>query len=312
MKWSVLIEQYLQARRELGYALTIDGKILKQFAAYAQTQNASLPLDIQLVQQWAALAPSNSEIAIARRMSIVRAFSKYLHFIHPDSAVVPAKLIGRTHRRLPPFIFSLNQIQACLEAASNLLPAYGIRPLTIRTMLGLLVSSGLRPGEVTRLNKDDLDIQNGTLTVTRSKNWHRRIVPLDSSTIMTLKNYCDVRELFEPLKRSDSLFLMDSGEALTIETADHAFKVIRRSIHLDCKVNGRYPRLYDFRHTFVCRRIQAWYEAGLDVNACIPKLSRYLGHKKIEDTYWYISATPELMKLTASRFEQYCAQGGEI
>ena len=312
MKWSATVEQYLQSRRELGYALTIDGKILGQFAMYAETQNASLPLDIQLVQQWASLAPSGSEIAIARRMSIVRVFSKYLHFIYPNSTIVPTKLIGRTHRRLPPFIYDQCAINACLEAASNLLPAYGIRPLTIRTLLGLLISSGLRPGEAVRLHKDNFDIQNGALIVTRSKNWHRRIVPLEASAAATLKDYCVIRELFAPLKGSDSLFLMDNGEALNIETADHAFKVIRQRTNLNRKFNGRYPRLYDFRHTFVCRRIQAWYEAGLDVNACIPKLSRYLGHKKIGDTFWYISATPELMKLTANRFERYSGQGGEI
>lgn len=312
MKWSVLIEQYLQARRDLGYALTIDGKILEQFAVYAQSQNARMPLNVELVQQWARLAPSNSEIAIARRMSIVRAFSKYLHSVYPDSVVVPVNLVGHTHRRLPPFIFSQHQIKACLEAASNLLPCYGIRPLTIRTMLGLLVSSGLRPGEAIRLKKNDIDIEKGTLTIKQSKNWQRRIVPLDSSTVISLKKYYDVRELFEPLKHSDRLLLMDSGEAITIDAADHAFQIIRKTIHLDCKVNGRYPRLYDFRHTFVCRRIQAWYEAGLDVNAFIPKLSHYLGHKSIENTYWYINATPELMKLAASRFEECCGQGGQL
>jgi len=310
--WTETVEKYLQERRDLGYALTIDGKILQQFAVYAAAQKAVLPLDIELVQQWASLAPSGSEIAIARRMSIVRAFSKYLHFIYPESSIVPTKLIGRTHRRLPPFIYKQCVVDACIEAASNLLPAYGIRPLTIRTMLGLLLSSGLRPGEAVRLHKDDVDLQNGMLTVMRSKNWHRRVVPLDKSAVASLKHYYDIRELFVPLKCVDSFFLMDNGEALNIETADHAFKVIRQNIGLNREINGRYPRLYDFRHTFVCRRIQAWYEAGVDVNAFIPKLSRYLGHKKIGDTYWYISATPELMKLTASRFERYSGYGGEI
>lgn len=99
---------------------------------------------------------------------------------------------------------------------------------------------------------------------------------------------------------------------LNIEAADYAFKIIRQKVQLDHKVNGRYPRLYDFRHTFVCRRIQAWYESGQDVNAYIPQLSRYLGHKKIQDTYWYITATPELMRLAANRFGSYCGQGGEV
>lgn len=312
MKWLTMVEQYLQARRDLGYTLTSDGRILKSFAIYAQEQNATLPLDPNLVQEWAALAPSGSDIAIARRMAIVRVFSKHLHLINPISPVVPIKLIGRTHRRLPPFIFSQDAISACMDAASELLPAYGIRSLTLHTMLGLLVSSGLRPGEAVRLNKGDLDIENGTLTITQSKNWHRRIVPLDTTTVRMLCDYCAVRTLFEPLKHAENLFLMDNGEGLNIEAADHAFKVIRQKVHLDHRVNGRYPRLYDFRHTFVCRRIQAWYEADLDVNAHIPHLSRYLGHKKIQDTYWYITATPELMRLAANRFGHYYSQGDDV
>ncbi|MDF9399761.1 tyrosine-type recombinase/integrase [Vibrio sp. 1180_3] len=312
MKWLAIVEQYLHSRRDFGYKLTSDGQILKAFAIYAEEQNATLPLDLNLVQKWAALAPSGSDIAIARRMAMVRVFSKYLHLINPTSPVVPIKLIGRTHRRLPPFIFNQSTISACMAAASDLLPAYGIRSLTLHTMLGLLVSSGLRPGEAVRLNKDDFDIANGTLTITQSKNWHRRIVPLDGTTVRMLCDYCAVRALFEPLKHADSLFLMDNGEGLSIKAADHAFKIIREKVHLDHKVNGRYPRLYDFRHTFVCRRIQAWYEAGQDVNAYIPQLSRYLGHKKIQDTYWYITATPELMRLAANRFGNYCDQGDDV
>ncbi|MBS09834.1 MAG: hypothetical protein CL576_13250 [Alteromonas sp.] len=311
MNWSNAVSQYLQARRNLGYSLTIDGKILHQFAAYADTQRAALPLSVDMVQQWAALAPSGSEIAIARRLSIARSFSKYLHFTHPQSPIIPAKLIGRTHRRLPPFIYSHSAVNACLNAASALLPAYGIRSLTIRTLLGLLISSGLRPGEAVRLQKNDVDIEQATLTIMRSKNWHRRLVPIVPSTVDSLKHYLLVRELFAPLTDSASLFLMDNGEALNIETADHAFTVIRQHADINYKINGRYPRLYDFRHTFVCRRIQVWYEKGLDVNSLIPSLSRYLGHKKITDTYWYVSATPQLMKLSASRFERYCEQGDE-
>ena len=34
-------------------------------------------------------------------------------------------------------------------------------------------------------------------------------------------------------------------------------------------------------------------------------LSTYLGHAKATDTYWYLSAVPELMTITSERFEQF-------
>jgi len=285
MKWSLLVDRYLQDRRRLGYSLIIDGRILKGFAAFADAKNMTLPLSFPEVLEWANLAPSGSEIAISRRVAIVRALSLYLHTIDPSSPVIPTSKIGRTHRRLPPYIYSKEEMLACLSAAKNLLPAYGIRPLTIHTVLGLLASSGLRPGEAVRLRRDDVNLDSGTLTVNQSKNWNRRLVPLDKSAVECLQAYRSVRDLFEPLMQSSSFFLMDDGKGLNIRDADHAFNVIRREVGLQRKVNGRYPRLYDFRHTFVCRRVQSWYESGLDANLLIPELSRFIGHKKISDTY---------------------------
>lgn len=312
MKWLSLVERYLHDRRNLGYSLTIDGRVLKGFGAFSDTKEAPWPLELPVVLEWARLAPSGSEIAIARRIGIVRAFSLYLHTIDSSSPVIPVDQVGRTHRRLPPYIYNQNDVLACLQSASQLLPAYGIRPLTIQTLLGLLVSSGLRPGEAVRLRRDDVNLEAGELTVNHSKNWSRRLVPVDSSTTEILYNYRSVRDLFQPLTQSDSFFLMDDGQGLNIEAADYAFDVIRRQLGLRRKFNGRFPRLYDFRHTFVCRRVQSWYECGVDVNLLIPELSRYIGHKKIEDTYWYLTSTPELMGLAAQRFTAFCDAGGDV
>lgn len=311
MKWLALVNRYLRDRRNLGYTLEVDGKTLQGFSAYADRKGTSLPLDLSVVFEWANLAPSGSEIAIARRVAIMRAFSLYLHTLNPSSPVIPTNQVGRTHRRLPPYIYSQDDIIACLKAARSLSPAYGIRPLTISTLLGLLLSSGLRPGEAVRLGRDSVNLDIGEITVNQSKNWSRRLIPIDTSATEILKTYRSVRDLFEPLRGSDSFFLMDDGKGLNIVAAGNAFKVIRQQIGLNQKINGRYPRLYDFRHTFVCRRIQSWYESGLDVDLFIPQLSRYLGHKKIQDTYWYITSTPELMCAAAQRFSDYCCLGGD-
>ena len=71
----------------------------------------------------------------------------------------------------------------------------------------------------------------------------------------------------------------------------------------------RPPRLYDVRHTFAVRTILGWYESGEDVNAMLPALSTYMGHKKISETYWYLTGTPELLEVASSVFESW-AKGG--
>ena len=57
------------------------------------------------------------------------------------------------------------------------------------------------------------------------------------------------------------------------------------------------------RHTFATRRLIEWYRAGGDVERLLPGLSTYLGHVRIEDTYWYIQSVPELLRLATERLE---------
>jgi len=64
------------------------------------------------------------------------------------------------------------------------------------------------------------------------------------------------------------------------------------------------PRLHDFRHRFAVRTLLGWYRSGVDVERRLPVLSTFLGHGHVEDTYWYLSAVPELLALTTGRLEK--------
>jgi integrase len=71
----------------------------------------------------------------------------------------------------------------------------------------------------------------------------------------------------------------------------------------DPELHSRGPRLHDLRHSFAVNTIVRWYRAGEDVERLLPTLSTYLGHTKVRDTYWYLSACPELMGEAANRLE---------
>jgi integrase len=78
---------------------------------------------------------------------------------------------------------------------------------------------------------------------------------------------------------------------------------VRRAGLTPRAARGR-PRPHDLRHTFAVRTLLGWYQAGLDVEARLPRLSTYLGHVAPSSTYWYLSATPALMALVAQRLER--------
>jgi integrase/recombinase XerD len=76
---------------------------------------------------------------------------------------------------------------------------------------------------------------------------------------------------------------------------------------------GRKPRLHDLRHTFACNRVEAWYDDQVDLAHAVSALSVYLGHAKVSDTYWYMTATPALMAKAANRFESFAQPAtGEV
>ena len=57
------------------------------------------------------------------------------------------------------------------------------------------------------------------------------------------------------------------------------------------------------RHRLAIISLLGWYRDGLDVQPRLPVLSTYLGHANPADTFWYLSATPELLALAARRLE---------
>lgn len=311
MSWVTLVEGYLKQRRQLGYLLSIDGQQLLSFARYAEQRRAKRPLTVSLARDWAGAAPSGSPIAMARRVSLLRPFSRYLSTVDPAQGVLPTRLMGRTHRRLPPFIYSEEDIVGLMAACDSLFSNVGLRPHTLRALIGLLASTGLRPGEAVRLKQHEVNLTESELIINNSKGWHRRIVPVMASTVSALRVYEQCREQLVPCRDSDAFFVSDNGRPLEMRAASYAFGRLRLHQGLSCQNNGRQPRLYDLRHTFVCHRVLAWYNSNENVDSLMPQLSQYIGHKKVSDTYWYIQSIPALMNSASYRFEHLQVTGGD-
>jgi len=302
MNWLELVDSYIDQKRKMGYKLISEARYLQEFAAFAQRQEAS-QLSVSMALSWANMAISGSDIAISRRFNILRPFSKYLVNCNLDAVILPTHYVGPTHRRLPPYIYSDDEIIELMNAASNLVPTNGLRPITMRTLIGLLTSTGIRPGEAIRLKTEDINLSNGVIRIVDSKGWNSRVVPMSNSTTSEMNGYIQQKNREKPLFQSQQFFEFDYPHSFNIRAADYAFGLLRNQLGLKNKHNHQQPRLYDFRHTFVCKRMISWYQSGINIDSHIAQLSRYLGHKKVSDTYWYLTAIPELMSCAASKFK---------
>ena len=304
------VEQYLKFRRGLGYQLKIEGQQLLHFGRFADASRHRGPLTIELALRWAQSAEGCDRLYWARRLEVVRCFARHLAVTEPDTQVPGRRLLGPAHRRTTPHIYNPPELAALLAAARRLSPAHGLRPHTYVTLIGLLACTGLRISEALRLAPADVDLDRGVLKIRETKFRKSRLVPLHSTAVAALQAYVADRTRLLGIPKTDRFFLSDQGRELPYSTVRGTFRRLCASV----KITGaprRSPCLHDLRHSFACRCVERWYQAGTDLDRAISALSVYLGHAKVTDTYWYLTATPDLMALAANRFEAFVQQKNE-
>ena len=291
-------EQYLEMRRKLGFALRIEGEELLRFARYTERVGHKGPLTVEIALQWAQQTPSGSRIYHARRLDVVRRFARYMKLAIPGTEIPQEGILGPSYRRIPPHIYAEEEVQDLIAACRRLTPDNGIRPHTHATLFGLLACTGMRISEALHLSVNDFDGDRGMITIVEGKFHKSRILPLHPSCVKALMAYIDLRERRHPATRA--FFVTELGTSLKYLKVLMTFRKIASSLGW-----SRDTRIHGLRHTFAVRRLLQWYRDGEDVHRHIGELSTYLGHCKLQDTYWYFSGVPELMALAAGRFERY-------
>ncbi|MDF1758144.1 MAG: tyrosine-type recombinase/integrase [Legionellaceae bacterium] len=296
------VQEYLSYRRSLGFKLLVEGQQLLRFAEFVDNKNHCGPVTAEIAIEWSQSSKKPSRFTWARRLEIVTCFAKYCSSIEPGTQIPPKGLFGKSHRRVAPYIFTTIEIQQIVDATKHLLPKNSLRQITFRYLFTLLYVTGLRISEALNLSCDDVDIQNRIIHIKQTKFNKSRLAPIDSSTAIALFNYSNQRERHVSTSTLRAFFVLDNGEPIKLRTAQYAFSKIRRLLNMGSNLQGRVPRIYDLRHTFVCHRILAWYEQKIDVQQNLPYLSTYLGHVKVSDTYWYITGIPELINIASALF----------
>lgn len=299
---STWVDHYLTARRQAGFALRIEGEQLKRFARFAEQLGHRGPVTVKLAIQWACSSRAGKLLTAARRIEVIRPFAAYCQKFDAATEIPSRSLFGRAHRRQTPHIFTQDEILDLLTACGQLYPPGGLRGVTCATIFGLIASSGLRISEATSLTRSDVDIQQRLLRIRCAKFGKSRWVPLHATTAAALRRYAQRRDRDPAAAGTDAFFVFDYGRAASTRSVEYAFKLLRAALGWRARGDHPAPRLHDLRHSFVCRRLQDWYARGQEVDRAILALSTYLGHAKVTDTYWYVTATPDLLAVAARSF----------
>jgi len=297
------VQDYLTLRRSLGFKLRDAGKGLLDFIVFMEQQRAAY-ITHRLALAWAQQTATTQPSIWARRLSWVRGFARHRSATDPRTQIPPASLLPYRPKRARPYLYSNGEIQALLHAALQLPAGDGLRPWLYHCLFGLLSVSGLRISEAYNLTLQDVDLDAAVLTVRGTKFGKSRLIPLHASTCHVLAQYIARRErLWQARTVSSYLFVSSKGNRIDGATIRRVFYALSRQIGLRGPHDSHGPRLHDMRHRFAMKTLLHWYRSGEDVERRLPILSAYLGHVHVSDTFWYLSAWPELMQEAMSRLE---------
>jgi integrase len=301
------VHEYLSMRRSLGFKLREAGKALLDFATFMEQHRATY-ITQALALAWAKQPESAQAAHWARRLSFVRGFARYRSSSDPRTQIPPPGLLPFKPKRARPYLYSDKQIERLLRAARGMPHRYrsgALLPWVYYCLFGLLSVSGLRLSEARNLKLQDVDLENGVLTIRGAKFGKTRLVPLHASTCKVLAEYLDKRHRHWAGRTvSPYLFVSSWGNRLDSGQIHRAFYGLSRQIGLRGASDSHGPRLHDLRHRFATKTLVNWYRSGQDPERRLPLLSAYLGHVHVADTQWYLEGAPELMREAMRRLEQ--------
>jgi integrase/recombinase XerD len=291
---------YLRLRNRLGHDLAEYYRLLPRFVAFLDDAGMAT-VTVAAALEWAnAPEVDPSTTVAARRMTIARGFARHMAGLDPRTEIPPFGLVASQRRRHEPFIFSPADIDALLTGAQNLRTRFA--SATHQTLIGLLATTGMRVGEAIRLDRGDVDQTDAVLTIRESKFGKSRLVPLQPSVLAALRHYARLRDKVHRKPTTVSFFVSTRGNRMVYPTIHAVFRNLCDSTGIGTGAASP-PRIHDLRHTFAVRTLLGWYRTGEDVDARLPVLSTYLGHRDPRWTYCYLSAAPELLALAAHRLE---------
>jgi integrase/recombinase XerD len=295
------VKEYINYRCSLGFTLTHDKSILNHFVEYMKEKKATY-ITTKHATAFAKLNPQASRVNWAVRLATIRRFAEYWVYMDARTEIPTQHLGSCTYPRRAPYIYSDGEIRRILEYCERFSSTYEIERYSFFTWYGLLAVTGMRIGEVARLDRNDLNLAEGIITIHNSKFKRSRHIPLHRSTVDALKSYLNYRDLCIPKPKTPRLFIDHLGGPLSAWKVRKVFRQLLSKVGIQRASNDQ-PKIMSLRHTFAVNTLIRWYKHRVNIDQHIPLLSTYLGHVHLRYTYWYITATPELLQLIASRLE---------
>jgi site-specific recombinase XerD len=296
----IYLEEYLKLRRSMGTGLERQEFELRKFIQFMKANRKTI-LSNELAVIWATKAGKAKGRSGARRLVCIHQFAKYVHLEDPRHEIPHKMLLAPiVKKKKLPYVYTDEEVLELMRLAARRRPTF-LGP-TYSTLIGLLSCTGMRVGEAIGLNLEDFCVERKTLDIKKDKRGHQRQILLHKTTVEALSSYLKLRTRLFPSSKRDPFFVSSSGQRLH-------YNNVSPQVQSLLKKQGIYhstsrPAIHDLRHTFAINTIRRWHQEGHRVENKLMALSTYLGHATPNSTYWYLTATQELMASLTMRLNK--------
>lgn len=296
MRNQELLDAYINQFRNAGRHYKHKARELQKFIDFCGN-NHNDKIDYMSLLCWLGVREKTlNPNGIATIHNQVATFAEWARLLDKSIGKIPKAGRVRVNRRKPN-ILNCKQVCEIIEAQQASYSRIGINSRTFGTITGLLFVSGIRISEALDLKITDVNLKERSVYIPAGKSPQDRVVPISKSTVKTLRKYEKWRDSFG---RKSELFFMH--DVVNVKTP---YSIYRRNFilvteKLGHRVNGKGRirenlTIHDLRHSYAVNSLIKIYESGVDVNEAIEQLSSIMGHKTLNETYWYIEAVPELI-----------------
>ena len=301
------IEGLIEQKRAIGYPYDASARILKGFSNFCiENYPDKEILTQEIAMHWAERRQNEHVNGLLRRITPVRQLAKYMIGIGIEAYVIPPGIPGKQIRYIP-HIFTQQELRAFFRETDRcqINSRSLARHLVIPVFFRMLYCCGLRCSEARLLKVEDVDLQNGKLTIWQSKGNKDRVVMMSEELVSLCRIYHTKVSQIQP----DRIIFFPNryGKCYARRIIDYWFNLFWKITGMAQTSSGNRPRVYDFRHGFAVNRLNLWVQEGKDLNAYLPYLSMYMGHAHLKETDYYLHFVPEFFPLFKEKTREKCA-----
>lgn len=285
----------IEQKHALGYPYTNSEWFLYRFDQFCTIGFPHVEtITPEIGNAWAVIKSTENPRSLENRIAPVRELARFMNRMGIDAYIIPAELTPRKTQPRIPHIFSEKELVLFFKAADSIVPTNRarLRHLQIPVFFRMMYTCGLRPREARLIQREHLNLREGTIFIPESKGHKDRMVVMSSDMARICSRYYKYAKQEFP----DSPYLFPCQQKGGVA---YAPSWVFDSFHLCLaesgigEVPGNAPRPYDFRHTFATHRIYRWMEEKQDLGVMLPYLSAYMGHAQFSETAYYIHLVPD-------------------